>query len=311
MDRCSQFIKNRALFGSFPTQDSINELEHAGVRYFIDLTTGVEDKTTPYQTKHTYMKYPIVDRRTPQNWKSFAVFIIKVANIISNLKDGDMIYVHCKGGHGRSGVVVASLLCHIFGMTASMALERTTKCHNKRSIMRDKWRSLGSPQTSSQKSFVHRFFEPLYFYRAYKTGRISGLPNFSRHQVTIPDLGTFPTAEAAFQASKNPTNKDYIEMQKNSKSPVHSKHIGKSVYLRKDWEEVKDSVMYEILRCKFEQNTDAYFNLVNTCIRPLVSHTSDPYWGTGLNGLGENKMGKVLSDLRESLLNSEDIQQPT
>ena len=37
MNNSSFFIKDRALFGSFPSQDSVSELETLGVRYFVDL----------------------------------------------------------------------------------------------------------------------------------------------------------------------------------------------------------------------------------------------------------------------------------
>ena len=33
MDRSSYFIKDKALFGSYPTQSAIQELENEGVRY--------------------------------------------------------------------------------------------------------------------------------------------------------------------------------------------------------------------------------------------------------------------------------------
>jgi hypothetical protein len=35
MERSSYFIKDKALFGSYPTQESVEELEKEGVRYFI------------------------------------------------------------------------------------------------------------------------------------------------------------------------------------------------------------------------------------------------------------------------------------
>jgi ribA/ribD-fused uncharacterized protein len=307
MDRCSQFIKKRALFGSFPTQDAVRELEEEGVRYFIDLTTGVEDKTTPYTTNYTYIKYPIVDRRTPDNWKSFSVFIIKVSDIISNLEEGQLIYVHCKGGHGRSGVVVACLLCYMFGITPTNALERTTKYHSRRSVMRDKWRSLGSPQTRSQKSFVHRFFEPLFFYRAYKLGHTAGLSNFSDHSVTIPQVGMFPTAEAAFQSFRNPTDSEYISMQKSAKTPVNSKYIGKMTNTRKDWFDIRDFAMRKVIEFKFSQHEDIRANLLNTCIRPLISQTADYYWGIGVDSKGENKLGKIMTSVRDSFLREQEL----
>ena len=44
MDNSSYFIKNRSLFGSFPTQESVQELEEHGVRYFVDLTDITREK---------------------------------------------------------------------------------------------------------------------------------------------------------------------------------------------------------------------------------------------------------------------------
>ena len=44
MERCSYFIQNKALFGSFPTQEVVHILEELGVRCFIDLTNSDESK---------------------------------------------------------------------------------------------------------------------------------------------------------------------------------------------------------------------------------------------------------------------------
>ena len=43
MNYCSYFIKDKALFGSYPTQQSVEELEQEGVRYFVDLTQKQTD----------------------------------------------------------------------------------------------------------------------------------------------------------------------------------------------------------------------------------------------------------------------------
>ena len=134
MDYVSYFIENKAIFGGFPSQETVYELEKNGVRYFVNLTHKNEKKTTPYITKYKVISYPITDQQTPKDWKSFSVFLIKLASIINNLKQGELIYVHCKGGHGRSGVVVASLLCLIYEMSPEDALKKTSLCHSKRSI---------------------------------------------------------------------------------------------------------------------------------------------------------------------------------
>ena len=157
MDNSSYFIKDKAIFGGFPTQLIVEELEKEGIIYFIDLTFPNEKNIKPYVTNHNYISFPIKDGFYPENNIEFANFIINLKNIISNLKNKEKIYIHCKGGHGRSGIVVSVLLCQLFGFTPEQSLEQTTKFHNSRLIMKDKWRKIGSPQTHNQKKFVHTF----------------------------------------------------------------------------------------------------------------------------------------------------------
>ena len=288
------------MFGSFPTQEAVDELEAEGVRYFVNLTHDHERKITPYRTQYEYITYPITDRHVPKDWRAFACFIIKVSDIIKGLKPGELVYLHCKGGHGRSGVVVASLLCYMFGMSPTNALEQTTKSHSKRSVMREKWRKLGSPQTYHQKSFVHKFFDHLNFYRAYKIGHTAGFSNFTTHPVSIEGFGTFPTSEAAIQAYKNPEDREYVEKQETARTPVISKNMGRKTELRTDWMETCEELMYTVVKAKFEQHPELLENLLNTGLRPIVQHTrGDRFWGDGGDGTGLNKLGKVLMRLRE------------
>ena len=70
-----------------------------------------------------------------------------------DLKHDEKIYIHCKGGHGRVGIAVASLLCYIKNISVEESLKLTNECHKKREIMKEKWRNIGSPQTYNQKKF--------------------------------------------------------------------------------------------------------------------------------------------------------------
>lgn len=292
MDKSSYFIKDRAMFGSFPTQEAVDELERQGVRYFINLTNCDETKITPYKTKYNEINYPILDRHVPTDWQSYAKFIIKLSDIIKTLKNGELVYIHCKGGHGRSGVVVASLLCYIFGLTPEESLEQTTKSHSKRSVMRDKWRKLGSPQTYHQKCFVKGFFSSLYFFKTTKIGQCVGFSTFSSHQVSIKGFGTFPTAEACIQAYKCPTDTDYVQKQQESKTPLYSKIVGKKVTLRNDWYNIQEEIIYKVIEAKFSQHAELKENLLNTGLRPIVHSTSD-------YSIGNNKIGRALVKLRD------------
>jgi len=299
MDNCSFFIKNKAIFGSFPSQNSVHELEELGVRYFIDLTTDEEKKrkVIPYSTKYTYINFPILDRHIPTDTREYAKFILKICNIITTTND--LIYLACRGGHGRSGVVVATILCHLEGMSPEESINYTTTCHGNRKTLKDKWRKIGSPQTYSQKKFIFKFCMPLRFYRTYKHTNTYGFSTFSNHPVYIEGIGIFPTSESAFQAHKDLNNKEYVQNQLKAKSVLISKYIGSKIKPREDWDEVKVDIMEKILQLKFDQHEDIRENLLNTGLRPLVDHTKDDsFWGDGGDGSGHNMLGKILTRIR-------------
>lgn len=312
MERCSYFIEHKALFGSFPDQHTVDVLEREGVRYFIDLTENEEEflvlpqtapvsttKKIPYQTKYMYMHYPIEDRQIPKNWADFARLILRICNIIKNLEEGEKIYIHCKGGHGRSGIVVASILCMYNKWHPIAALKHTSECHARRPIMREKWRRLGSPQSKYQKNFVLKFFRYLY-YRDDED--YLGLANISPHFVFLPNFGFFPNAYLAFQAFRDPTNEIYIQNLREGKfCPNMIKEAPK------DWEEKKSDYMYTVLEAKFKQHEGIRRNLINTGLRTLVKDSIDIYWGcgNGPNGRGKNMHGRILMALREKFLMTE------
>lgn len=262
MNNCSYFIKDKALFGSFPTQESVEELEHEGVRYFVDVTDHEEKKITPYKTKYNYMNFPIKDHYVPTDWVAFSKFILKVANLIKNLKNDERLYINCLGGHGRSGVVVSCLLCYIFNLTPQQALDYTTKCHSNRLVMREKWRKIGSPQTFLQKKFVHKFLEPLKIYHLHKNSIYLGFSNISNHSVTI-DEKTFENSEQAIK----------YEFEKNLETN-------------------KIIVIKDILKAKFDQNKDIQKNMINTGLRPFVYHASKNIKND------KNILGKILTEIR-------------
>lgn len=299
MDRSSFFIKHRALFGSFPDQQAVNELEEQGVRYFINLTHDSERKIVPYHTQHTYISYPIVDHRIPSDRRGFAKFALKLAKIIRELETDSLVYLHCKGGHGRSGVVVAVLLCYLFNLTPNEALERTSSYHSKRLEMREKWRKIGSPQTFQQKNFVYHFCRPISFYRAYMRGHTAGFSNFTDHSVSLEGYGVFPTSEAAFQALKSPDDDDYLRRQRQAKSAICSRVLGSKVKLRSDWYSVKVTLMFTVLRAKFDQHQDIRENLLETGLCPIIHRSrADSFWGDGGDGKGANRLGELLCRLR-------------
>jgi protein-tyrosine phosphatase len=159
MDYCSYFIRGYALFGRYPSQEDVEELESEGVTHFIDLTC-LSEELEEYDNAHSkYIYYPIIDTHIPHdNMENFHKFICKICKIFWT---GGKMYIHCKGGHGRSGLVVACILCCLYGCDAETALTKTNKYHSERLIMKEKWRNLGSPQNNTQKDFVREYHKYL------------------------------------------------------------------------------------------------------------------------------------------------------
>jgi len=301
MDKCSYFIPNKALFGSFPDQKTVFELESMGVRYFIDLTCVYEQKTIPYETNYMYIKYPIRDRNVPEDWKSFAKLIVRICNILNNLENGDKIYVNCRGGHGRSGILVACILCYYYQIRPEEALRMTSAYHSNRPVMRDKWRKMGSPQGKKQRDFVYNFFRLLKFSTHTDISDFTyGMSNVSEHSVTLPEIGTFPNSYLAFQAYRDINNKEYI----NKLIYGNFCHTDIKEHNR-DWEENKVDYMYRVLKYKFNQHPKLREKLTNSGLRPIVKMSQDTFWGDSGNGQGNNVHGKLLNKLRDEFLNED------
>jgi hypothetical protein len=152
-------------FGAYPDEARIRVLEELGYGDLIDLTSTGE--CTPYaRSEHTTVRRePMEDRRVP----SVEALSGAVAWALSLVRKGTLVYVHCRGGHGRAALFAACLLvsyaysgvrCTWADLTdpadvAIEALDMVRAAHQGRTVMDRKWRKMGAPQTSAQRDFVH------------------------------------------------------------------------------------------------------------------------------------------------------------
>lgn len=139
--------------------ETLKELTEAGVTHFVDLTfpKGVDtDHLEPYEhlleelpadTKPGYSRHSIKDLNVPSQ-ELMEEILSDIDRLISA---GEAPYVHCWGGVGRTGTVVA---CHLIetGMTPDEALrfirrqrEGLTRGHRP------------SPETPVQEEFVRNW----------------------------------------------------------------------------------------------------------------------------------------------------------
>lgn len=131
------------------------------------------------------------------------------------------------------------------------------------------------------------------------------LSNFYPSPVEMPNgLETAPTVEHAYQAMKT-RDRTWQDRILAAKSPGEAKKLGRKVPLREDWEQTKDEVMMYFLRKKFANNI-LRLRLVVTGAALLIEGNTwgDQYWGV-CNGAGQNKLGKMLMQLRKEFQDAE------
>ena len=127
------------------------------------------------------------------------------------------------------------------------------------------------------------------------------LSNFYPCQVEYEGL-FYPSVEHAFQAAKTLD----IDLRRACacyiKEPNEAKKWGRKLKIRKDWEQVKDQVMADVVWAKFSSHPDLKQKLLDTGDAELVEGNwwGDTYWGV-YDGQGENKLGKILMEVRTKL----------
>jgi ribA/ribD-fused uncharacterized protein len=135
------------------------------------------------------------------------------------------------------------------------------------------------------------------------------LSNYYPAEVTVEGL-TFPSSENAYQAMK--VLEPHRRLMFLSLKPGEARRLTRQIPIREDWDEVKDEVMYKVVKAKFTQNPELAEKLLATGDKILVEGTTwnDTYWGVDLFSpdesspwkfRGENKLGQILMKVREEL----------
>ena len=158
----------RFLAGEYPgsvddagAAEKIDRLLDAGVTLFIDLTEAGEYGLKPYydiaqnvaagrQRTISHRRLPIRDMSAPS--PETMRFILE--HIRQALSQGEVIYLHCFGGIGRTGAVVGCYLVEQ-GMSGEDAL---TEIARRRADTPDGWRR--SPETEAQRDLVRSWAAP-------------------------------------------------------------------------------------------------------------------------------------------------------
>jgi len=154
IENCYWVVPGKLLAGEYPrnidkesSPQKINALTHAGISAFIDLTE--KDELNPYSEMidgASYQRFPIRDVSIPSSVQVTESILDAIDHQIGQ---GKIVYVHCWGGVGRTGLIVGCWLAR-HGMSGKEAYIRLQELWKEcpKSAYRD------SPETSEQKQYI-------------------------------------------------------------------------------------------------------------------------------------------------------------
>ncbi len=150
-------------------KDKIYHMLHFGVRHFIDLTE--EGELRPYahllSRECTYDRFPIRDVSIPKSTHDAQRLLDRITEL--SKRDDGYIYIHCWGGVGRTGTVVACLRAE--GMEEPTLKDALTCLRNLFSEM-PKSSHRVTPETEEQVAFIGKYVESITHRREERKNRI-------------------------------------------------------------------------------------------------------------------------------------------
>ena len=249
-------------FGAYPTDEQLRMLESKKFDYIVRLTLNPEKNVEAYQTSIPVIPLPIKDNSVPHDWDFFTVAILW---IVHQLQTGKRIFIHCKGGHGRSCLVTACIIYYVQeSLNARDAIEESIRIHNERTNMSLRWKGIKSPFSKSQYIFLYKYLNPICILKSYNTGYQAGFSASSLFEIEH-EMGTFSNLDAAYQA---------IRFLPSFRDPFTD--------------------MYELTHAKFSKYSELQDNLIHTGIRRIFDHSRYAF--------GNNLVGQCLMKLRENLI---------
>lgn len=150
-ERCNFITEDQLiLLGARPEAETLPKLIAFGITVFVNL----EETSQPwYQSqltdpKYTLLSLPIKNGSVPN--KKEAVHLVN--QLVDHWKNKEKIYVHCKGGHGRAGLIGSLFVGFVYAFDASEAIRHIELCRETRI---DKSRNfVPTPETNAQVKFI-------------------------------------------------------------------------------------------------------------------------------------------------------------
>lgn len=150
-------------------EQKIRHMLHFGVRHFVDLTE--EGELRPYchllPKDATYTRFPIKDCGAPDSVEYVHRLLVHIREL--QKMDG-YTYLHCWGGVGRTGTIIA---CHIAQNIDNPQLEDVLEALSRHFADMPKSAYRRTPETQEQIDFIARFIGTSDEYKQGKSARVA------------------------------------------------------------------------------------------------------------------------------------------
>lgn len=133
----------------------------------------------------------------------------------------------------------------------------------------------------------------------------------TRYPVNITiDGKVWPSAEHYYQAMKFPEFPEFQEQIRQAPTATAAQKLGKAKDparpIRADWKEKREDILRTAIVEKFNQNPALKQILVDTHPKPLIyADPNDAFWGYGRTKAGQNRLGRLLMDYRNTFAGME------
>jgi protein-tyrosine phosphatase len=147
-----------------PEEDWRNTYDHLLVRPYLKDINRIIDQRDQYPTLQdsvkndiTFKHYPIMDMNTISDLETMRA----AHEIVALLQSGKKVYLHCWGGHGRTGILVCLVLHLVCGLSAEQAF---SYCQHVHDLRENNCLETPSPQNFQQRQQVKRIIESISAY---------------------------------------------------------------------------------------------------------------------------------------------------
>lgn len=137
-------------------------------------------------------------------------------------------------------------------------------------------------------------------------GEYRWLSNFHPVEITYGGI-VYPSVENAYQAQKCANESDKQQFSRlgcgRTLRPGSAKRLGKTVEQRKDWDDVRVGIMYELTSLKYKDLV-LRDKLKSTMCKILIEGNKhhDAFWGFDIHrNCGENRLGNIIMSVRDDI----------